>query len=72
MISEKPLFEIELHEKTYRLYCDNDCPVGGLHDALMMMKGIVVEKMQAAQQEEEDISKKMQEINSEQEEYIKI
>ena len=72
MISQKSLFEVELHGKMYRFYCDSDSPLGCLHDALMMMKGTVVEKMQAGQQEEEDVSKKMQEINSEQEEYKKI
>lgn len=38
---------------------DSDTPLGLLHDHLMMLKGVIVEKMQNAQKQEEEIAKKM-------------
>ena len=66
MISQKTVIEVEVAGKMYRLYCDNDSPLGCLHDALMMMKGIIVERMQMAQKEEEAIAIKMKQIDEQQ------
>lgn len=63
MIKQKSVMEVEIAGKVFQLYCDNDSPLGSLHDALMMMKGWTVERMQSAQKEEEDISAKMKEID---------
>ena len=42
--------------KDARLLIDSDTPLGVLHDALMAMKGTVVNKMVAAQKEEQAAS----------------
>ncbi len=65
MIKQKSVMEVEIGGKVFQLYCDNDSPLGSLHDALMMMKGWTVERMQAAQMEEEAISAKMKAIDDE-------
>lgn len=44
------------------LMCDTDVALGDLHDELMMLKGYVVERMVAAQKEEEGIAEKHKEI----------
>lgn len=38
------------------LMCDNDVALGDLHDQLMALKGYVVDRMVAAQKEEEAVS----------------
>ncbi len=52
MLKQKSIFEIVIADKTYNFSCDNDSPLGCVHDALMQMKGWVVDRMIAAQKEE--------------------
>jgi hypothetical protein len=60
MISTVAKLDVEIgNKRVCEIYCDKDLPLGVLHDALMKAKGVVVEKMVAAQKEEELISKKM-------------
>jgi hypothetical protein len=56
MIKQKPVLEVEIAGKRFELNCDSDSPLGSLHDALMQMKGWCVDRMIAAQKEEQDIS----------------
>lgn len=53
MLKQKSTLEVSIEGKNYQLICDNDSPLGSLHDALMQMKGWTVERMIKAQQEEE-------------------
>lgn len=71
MITQKSVIEVEIAGKMYRLYCENDSPLGGLHDALMLMKGICVERMVENHKKEQEASEKMKQIEEEQESYPK-
>lgn len=53
MLKTKSVLEVVIADKKYELICDTDSPLGSLHDALMQMKGWCVERMIAAQKEEE-------------------
>lgn len=54
MIKNKVVLEHVINERTYLLLCENNSPLGELHDALMAMKGYCVERMVAAQKEEQE------------------
>lgn len=56
MLKQKSFLEIEIASKKYELVCDSDSPLGCLHDALMQMKGWCVDRMIAAQKEEQAAS----------------
>jgi len=43
------------------LFCDNDTPLGKLHDFLLLTKGEIVERMVKYQQEEQEASDKVKE-----------
>ncbi len=58
-IKTKTFLEVVIGERTYELSCNSDSPLGELHDALMQMKGFCVDKMVAAQQEEQAIADQM-------------
>lgn len=47
---------VEMAGKNIDLHCDDDVALGILHDALMMQKGWVVDRMIRAQKEEEEAS----------------
>ena len=53
MLKTNACLEVKLENKVYQLHCDADSPLGCLHDALMQMKGHVVERMSNAQAEEQ-------------------
>ncbi len=53
MIKQKTVLEVKIGERVYELFCGADSPLGELHDALMQMKGYCVERMVAAQKEEQ-------------------
>lgn len=74
MISTVAKFDVEIEDKKVcEIYCDKNLSLGVLHDALMKAKGVVVEKMIAAQKEEEEVSKKMKEQEEEKvEEQVEI
>ena len=52
MIKQKTLFEVVIGERMYQLYCSSNSPLGEVHDALMQMKGYVVDRMVKAHEEE--------------------
>lgn len=61
MIKQKSMLEVEIAGKMFQLLCDNDSPLGNLHDALMQMKGYCVDRMVAAQKQEEEVAKQVME-----------
>jgi len=67
MIKTKAAMEIEIAGKIYEFYFDADSPAGCIHDALMKMKGIVVDKMSQAHKEEEEAVEKLSSIETEKE-----
>lgn len=67
MISQKTVLKAEVAGKSFELYCDNDSPLGSLHDALMQMKGWSVDRMRLAQQEESEAAEKLKSIKTENE-----
>jgi len=66
MLKQKSVLEIEIAGKKYELYCDSDSPLGCLHDALMQMKGWCVDRMIAAQKQEQEVAE-AQKVNSQEE-----
>lgn len=56
MLKQKSVLEVTIENKTYSLICESDSPLGSLHDALMQMKGWTVDRMIAAQKEEQKIA----------------
>lgn len=57
-IKQKTFIETEKDGKLVQLVVDNDMPLGILFDALMELKGYVVERMVKAQKEEKAEAKK--------------
>lgn len=53
MFKPATIGEVKRGERTYILLCDSMSPLGEVHDVLMEMKGICVDKMIAAQKEEQ-------------------
>lgn len=45
MLKNITALEIEIDQKVYKFLCDIDSPIGSVHDALMKMKGFVVDKI---------------------------
>lgn len=57
MLKQKSCLEVKIEEKLIcEIYVNNDCPLGELHDAIMRAKGWVVDRMIAAQKEDEAAS----------------
>lgn len=52
MIKQKTVFEITINERSYRLECSPDSPLGELHDALSQMKSFVVERIKEVNDQE--------------------
>ena len=65
MIKQRTVLEIKIGERLYELFCQGDSPLGELHDALMQMKGYVVDRMIAEHQKESDQAEKQKEIEAE-------
>lgn len=53
MIKNITSLEVEIDKKVYKFICDIDSPIGAVHDALVKMKGFVVEKINEATPKEE-------------------
>jgi hypothetical protein len=53
MFKSKIVCEITVAEKKFELYFEQDASLGALHDALVQMKGLVVEQMKKVQEAEE-------------------
>jgi hypothetical protein len=49
MIKNLSRIEIAVGERVYHFLCEVDAPIGEVHDALMQMKGFVIQKMQDIQ-----------------------
>jgi len=49
------------------LYCDQDTSLGSLHDFLMYIKGVTVERINAAQKEEQEAADKIKETDEKKE-----
>jgi hypothetical protein len=45
MIKPKSVLEIKIDERLYQLLCDNDAPLGAVHDALCQMRAFVVQRI---------------------------
>lgn len=52
--------KVEIAGKVFSLICDSDSPLGSVHDTLMQIKGWCVERMVAAQREEQAASDALQ------------
>lgn len=52
MLSNLTKLEVKIGEKTYQFICDNDSPIGSVHDALTAMKSFVVCKINEAEKQE--------------------
>jgi hypothetical protein len=61
MIKQVTILEEKIGDRVYQLSCGSDSPLGELHDALMLMKGYCVERMVAAQKEEQENADRMKE-----------
>ena len=48
-----------------KIYCDNDTPLGNLHDFLMQVKGNIVERMVEAQKQEQAVADSQKEFTQE-------
>lgn len=48
MIRNLSTIEIKVGERVYRFLCEVDAPIGEVHDVIMQMKGIVIQKMNEA------------------------
>ena len=59
MIEQKSTALFESECKKMKLICDADTPLGVLHDYLMALKGEIVERMQTAQKQEQEIAKQV-------------
>lgn len=55
MIKNLSSIEIKVGEKTYVFLCDNDSPIGEVHDALSKMKSQIVEIINKANESEQPI-----------------
>lgn len=66
MLKNKAVLEVKIEDKLYEFHCDADSPLGRIHDAMMMMKGWVVDRMAAAHKEEYEAAEKMKQIEEEQ------
>jgi len=53
-------------DKKVSLYCDADAALGSLHDFLMLVKGDIVGRIQAAQKQEVEASEKIKDVEEKQ------
>lgn len=65
MIKQKTIIEVKKGDRVYELYCPSETALGELHDVLMQMKGYCVERMIAAQKEEQSIADELMKQNQE-------
>ncbi len=45
MSENKTVLKVEIHGKSFELHCNNDSPLGSIHDALMQMKSWIINKI---------------------------
>jgi hypothetical protein len=62
MIRSKAVIEIKIGDNLYQMECPSNAQLGEVHDALVQMRQIVVNMMQAhADQEQKEIDEEEQE-----------
>jgi len=58
-MKQENVIKITSEDKKITIYCDADTPLGGLHDFLLLLKGNIVDRISAAQKEEQEVSDKL-------------
>ena len=56
MLNQKQLVQFSSEDNKIKILCETDTPLGEIHDYLMHVKGYIVDRMVAAQKEEEAVS----------------
>lgn len=56
MVNQTQLVQFASEDKKIKILCETDTPLGAFHDYLMQVKGYVVDRMVAAQKEEQAIA----------------
>jgi hypothetical protein len=59
MLSNKSKLTVQVGEKTFEFLCDQDSPLGLVHDALSQMRKFVIDTMTSIQ--EKEVSPKVKE-----------
>lgn len=54
MIRNETVLEVKKGERSYRLYCEGNSPLGELFDALSEMQGFIVSKIKESQPKKEE------------------
>jgi len=67
---QKPVTQFSSECQKARIYVENDMPIGVFHDFLMVIKGLMVDRMLAAHQEQTAQAKASMENGSDLEEAI--
>jgi len=67
---QKPVTQFTSECQKARIYVENDMPIGVFHDFLMIIKGLMVDRMLAAHQEQTAQAKASMENGSDLEEAI--
>ena len=57
--NNKVILSVEVNERSYEMHCPVDTPLGELHDVLLQLKGLVVNRITEAQQEEQEVTDKV-------------
>lgn len=52
MIKTKAVIEIDLNDRIYTMECPNDAPLGEVHDAICMMKHVIVNRISEVHESE--------------------
>ncbi len=64
MLEQKNTVTFASADKKQSYTCDNDTPLGNIHDFLMYLKGMIVEKMVEAQKQEQAAAEAMKQQDS--------
>jgi len=64
-MKQENIIKISSEDKKISIYCDADTPLGLMHDFLLLLKGNIVERMSAAQNEEQAVTDKLKEKETE-------
>lgn len=54
MIKNKTVLEHKVGDRVYEFYFSPDSPAGEIHDALVLIKGFVIERINEAQKKESE------------------
>lgn len=60
MFRSAAVAELKIGERLYSFVCPFDSPLGEIHDALMQIKSVVVEKIVASQKAEQEARAKVE------------